>query len=122
MEIGPDGLIYVGEYGGDNIAQFNPKTQTFKEFPLPGPDPSPYAMGFDADGYLWYDSHNMDEIGRLDIHTGQVIEYPFPHDELAMREFFRDAQGHMWYGTAPNNRVGYFFLAGKRTTAESSKK
>jgi len=122
MEIGPDGMIYVGEYGGDNIAQFNPKTQTFKEFPLPGPDPSPYAMGFDAAGYLWYDSHNMDEIGRLDIHTGQVTEYPFPHDELAMREFFCDAQGHMWYGTAPNNKVGYFYLAGKNAKPQTARK
>ena len=122
MEIGADGMIYVGEYGGDNMAQFNPKTQTFKEFPLPGPDPSPYALGFDANGYLWYDSHNMDEIGRLDTRTGQVIEYPFPHAEPAMREFFRDAQGHMWYGSAPNNKVGYFYLAGKSATAESAGK
>jgi hypothetical protein len=30
-----------------------------------------------------------------------------------MREFFRDAQGRMWYGSAPNNKVGYFYLAGK---------
>jgi virginiamycin B lyase len=113
MEIGPDGLIYVGEYNGDAMAQFNPKTQTFKEFPLPGPDPSPYALGFDAKGYLWYDSHNMDEMGRLDVRTGEVVEYPFPHAEPALRELFRDAQGHMWYGSAPNNKVGYFYLAGQ---------
>ena len=42
-----------------------------------------------------------------------MIEYPFPHSEIAMREFFRDAQGHMWYATNPNNKVGYFYLAGK---------
>jgi virginiamycin B lyase len=113
MEVGPDGMIYVGEFGGAKMAQFNPKTETFKEFPLPGPDPSPYALGFDADGFLWYDSHNMDIIGRFDPKTGEVIEFPVPHSELAMREFFRDSQGRMWFGTAPNNKVGYFYLAGK---------
>jgi streptogramin lyase len=113
MEIGSDGMVYSGEYNGGKMARFDPKTQTFKEFQLPGPDPSPYAMGFDADGYLWYDSHNMDTINRFDPRTGNVIEYPVPHSELAMREFFRDAQGRMWYGTAPNNKVGYFYLAGK---------
>jgi virginiamycin B lyase len=112
MEIGPDGMIYSGEYRGGKMLQFNPQTQTFKEFPLPGIDPSPYAMGFDADGYLWYDSHNMDIVARFDTKTGKVIEYPFPHPEPAMREFFRDARGRMWYGTAPNNKVGYFYLAG----------
>jgi len=30
-----------------------------------------------------------------------------------MREFFRDSQGRMWYGSAPNNKVGYFYLAAK---------
>jgi streptogramin lyase len=69
-------------------------------------------MGFDADGYLWYDSHNMDLLGRFDPRTGSVTEYPFPHPEPAIREFFRDAQGRMWYGTSPNNKVGYFYLAG----------
>jgi len=32
-------------------------------------------------------------------------------------EFFRDSQGRMWYGTAPNNKVGYFYLAGKSGSA-----
>jgi virginiamycin B lyase len=119
MEIGPDGMIYFGEYQGGKMGRFDPKTQTFKEFPLPGPDPSPYALGFDADGFLWYDSHNMGEIARFDPRTGNVIEYPFPHTEPAMREFFRDAQGRMWYGTAPNNKVGYFYLAGENGAAGS---
>jgi len=122
MEIGPDGMIYSGEFGAGKMLQFNPKAQTFKEFILPGPDPSPYAMGFDADGYLWYDSHSMDEIARFDPKTGKVIEYPFPHAELAMREFFRDSQGRMWYGTPPNNKVGYFYLAGKSAAIGSSGK
>lgn len=117
MEIGPDGMIYAGEFLGGKMARFDPKTQTFKEFPLPGPSPSPYAMGFDAEGYLWYDSHNTDTLGRFDPRTGNVIEYPFPHSEIVMREFFRDSQGRIWYGSSPNNKVGYFYLAGKSESA-----
>ena len=97
-------------------------TQTFKEYPLPGPAPTPYSMGFDADGYLWYDSHHMDLLGRFDTKTGKVIEYPFPHSEIAMREFFRDSQGRMWYGTNPNNKVGYFYLANRNAGTESVSK
>ena len=113
MEIGTDGAIWVGEFYGNNLARFDPKTQTFKEYKLPGAEGSPYALGVDAEGYIWYDSHKQDLIGRFDPRTGKVIEYPFPHPELAMREFFRDSQGRMWYGTSPNNKVGYFYLAGK---------
>ena len=111
MEIGPDGAIWFGEFYGGKMGRFDPKTNAFKEYPLPGPNPSPYALGIDSEGYIWYDSHYMDEIGRFDPRTGKVIEYPFPHSEIVMREFFRDAQGRMWYGSAPNNKVGYFYLA-----------
>ena len=121
MEIGPDGMVYSGEFLGGKIARFDPKTQTFKEFRLPGPDPSPYGVGFDAGGYLWYDSHNMDRLGRFDPRTGQVVEYPFPHPEPAIREFFRDAEGRMWYGTSPNNKVGYFYLEGKSSAGSAAR-
>jgi virginiamycin B lyase len=104
------------------MARFDSKTQTFTEYKLPGPDPTPYGMGIDADGYIWYDSHRQDTLGRVDPKTGKVTEYPFPHPELSMREFFMDAQGHMWYGTNPNNKVGYFYLAGKNGGTMSSSK
>jgi streptogramin lyase len=113
VEIGPDGMIYSGEFKGGKMLRFDPATQAFKEFPLPGPDPSPYALGVDAEGYIWYDSHHMDNLGRFDPKTGQVIEYPFPHFENCAREFFRDSKGRMWYGSSPNNKVGYFYLASK---------
>jgi virginiamycin B lyase len=113
VEVGPDGMIYSGEFKAGKMLRFDPATQTFEEFKLPGPDPSPYALGFDADGYLWYDSHHMDNLGRFDTKTGRVIEYPFPHFENCAREFFRDSEGRMWYGSSPNNKVGYFYLAGK---------
>ena len=113
MEIGPDGMIWFGEYKGGKIGRFDPKTETFKEYPLPGPDPTPYALGFDADGYLWYNSNDTDLLGRFDTKTGKVTEYPFPHPEVYMREFFRDPQGRMWYGSNPNDVVGYFYLTNK---------
>jgi virginiamycin B lyase len=120
LEVGPDGMIWIGEFSGGKIARFDPATQTFKEYPLPGLHPTPYALGFDTDGYFWYDSHHMDVLGRFDTKTGDVIEYPFPHSEIAMREFFRDSQGRMWYATNPNNKVGYFYLADKGSGTKSA--
>jgi virginiamycin B lyase len=104
------------------MIQFDPKTQALKEYQLPGPDPSPYALGVDADGGIWYDSHNQDNLGRFDPKTGKITEYPFPHYENCAREFFRDAQGRMWYGTSPNNKVGYFYLTKKAGGQESASK
>lgn len=120
LEVASDGIVWYDEFDAGKMARFDPKTETFKEYALPGPDPTPYGMGIDANGYIWYDSHHQDTIGRVDPQTGKVTEYPFPHSELCAREFFRDAQGRMWYGSNPNNRVGYFYLAGKSGRTMSS--
>jgi len=110
LEVDPDGIVWFTERRGNKIGRFDPKTQTFKEFPLPGPEASPYAIGIDGDRMVWYSSHEQDTLGRLDPRTGEVIEYPYPHSEISMREFFRDSHGRMWYASSVNNKIGYFYF------------
>jgi virginiamycin B lyase len=110
IQVDTDGMVWFSERSGGNIGRFDPKTETFKEFPLPGPSPTPYALGIDKDHYIWYASTEQDTLNRLDPTTGEVIEYPFPHSEVMMRELFLDSQGRMWFATPTNNRVGYFYF------------
>jgi len=45
LAIDSDGIVWFGERSGHKIGRFDPKTETFKEFPLPGPSRHPpYAM------------------------------------------------------------------------------
>jgi virginiamycin B lyase len=112
LSIDSDGMVWFGERTGNKLGRFDPKTETFKEYPLPGPAATPYALIVGKDGGIWYASTDQDLIGRMDPKTGKVVEYPFPHSEAMMREFFLDAQGRIWFATPTNNRVGYFYLAG----------
>ena len=109
LEVDSDGIVWFTERRGNKLGRFDPKTEKFTEFPLPGPEASPYAIGIDRDHMIWYSSHEQDTLGRFDPKTGEVIEYPFPHSEISMREFFLDAQGRMWYASSVNNKVGYFY-------------
>jgi virginiamycin B lyase len=106
LQIDKDGIVWFSERRGGKIGRFDPKTETFKEYPLPGPEPSPYALGLDRNGMIWYASHEQDTLGRLNSRTGEVTEYPFPHSEISIREFFLDSKGRMWYGSTANNLVG----------------
>jgi virginiamycin B lyase len=117
LAVDSDGIVWFGERTGNKMGRFDPKTETFKEYPLPGPAATPYAMIVGKDNAIWYASTDQDLIGRLDPKTGKVIEYPFPHSEAMMREFFLDAQGRIWFATPTNNRVGYFYLAGANERA-----
>ena len=100
-----NGLYYT-------MTRFDPKAETFKEYTLPGPDPSPYAVAIDKNDNFWYSSNGMDSMGRLDPKTGQVIDYPFPYSQISMKQFRLDPQGRIWWVSDSNNNVGYFYLAG----------
>ena len=113
IQVADDGTVWFSESDAGEIGHFDPTTETFKQFQLPGPNPSPYAMNLDRDHQVWYSSEYLDEVGRLNPATGKVVEYPFPHNEITSREYFLDAKGHMWYATPANNKVGYFYLAKK---------
>jgi len=108
LQVDSDGIVWFSERRGGKIGRFDPKTESFKEFPLPGPSPSPYAIGIDRDRMIWYASHEQDTLNRLNPKTGEVTEYPFPHSEISMREFFLDSQGRMWFASPANNKIGYF--------------
>jgi streptogramin lyase len=109
LTIDEEGMVWFTERRGNKLGRFDPKTETFKEFPLPGPEASPYAIGIDRDHMIWYSSHEQDTLNRFDPKTGDVIEYPYPHSEISMREFFLDHKGRMWYASSVNNKIGYFY-------------
>ena len=110
LQVDSDGIVWFSERVGNKIGRFDPKTEMFKEYDLPGPSGSPYAIGIDPKHMIWYSSHEQDTLNRLDPATAEVIEYPFPHAEISMREFFNDSQGRMWYASSDNNKVGYFYF------------
>jgi virginiamycin B lyase len=103
-------IVWFSERGGNKLGRFDPKAEAFKEYDLPGPAASPYAIGMDRNKMIWYASHEQDTIGRFDPKSGDVIEYPYPHSEISMREFFIDSQGRMWYASSVNNKVGYWYI------------
>jgi len=111
----PSGIIWVGEFNAGYLEKFDPKTETFTEYKLPGPEPTPYGLAVDADQNVWYSSYNQDVLGCFNPKTGKTTEYSFPHSENTIRELFLDSQGRMWYGTPANNKVGYFYLTSDTT-------
>jgi virginiamycin B lyase len=109
--VADDGLVWFALFQAGKLAQFDPKSEQFKEFTLPGPRATPYAVGEDSEHKIWYSSEWTDVLGRLDPASGKVVEYPIPRAENSMRDFFRDDKGRMWFGSPANDRVGYFYLA-----------
>jgi virginiamycin B lyase len=113
LKIDAEGNVWFCEYEAGKIGRFDPKSETFKEYPLPGGRPTPYALVVDKNtGRIWFSSMEMDTISELDPATGKITQYPFLFPENGMRDFFQDVDGRIWWGSQANNRVGYFYLSG----------
>jgi virginiamycin B lyase len=121
LKIDSQGMVWFGDYFQGNLTRFDPKTQTFKAFKLPGPMPTPYGMGIDHNDNVWYASMYTDVIGKLDPKTGKVIEYPTPYGERGTRDMFEDSQGRIWFGAQPYGKVGYVRLRTEPTKAIAQK-
>jgi streptogramin lyase/cytochrome c5 len=117
IQVAEDGAIWFCVFDDSKITRFDPKSETFKEFPLPHQHSSPYALGIATDKTLWYSSESRDLIGQLDPNTGKVTEYPMPYTDNGMRDFFLDNNGRIWYGTPPNNKIGYFYISNRQRSA-----
>src|SRR5438552_2173733 len=118
IQVDPDGMVWFCVFDDSKITRFDPKAETFKEYPLPHNHSSPYALGIGLDHSFWYSSESRDLIGRLDPVTGKVTEYPMPYTDNGMRDFFLDKDGRVWYGTPPNNKIGYFYVSNRQRNAE----
>jgi streptogramin lyase len=118
IQVGEDGGIWFAVFDDSRIARFDPKSETFKDYPLPHTKSSPYALGIGADRSVWYSSESRDLIGRLDPDSGKITEYPMPYTDNGMRDFFLDKDGHIWYGSPPNNKIGYFYVSNRQRNAQ----
>src|SRR6202163_4252030 len=93
FQVASDGSVYLAEYTAGKIVRLDQETGAFKEYQLPGEEPSPYPVGLDKDQNVWYASGVMDTVGRLDPQTGKVTEYPPPAVGNGMREIKNDPKG-----------------------------
>jgi len=122
IEVDTDGMSGSARFDAGKIVRFDPKSETFKEYPLAGPEPTPTASPLMRIITFWYSSYHLDTLGRLDPKTGKVTEYPFPHSENTIREFFPDSQGRLWYGTPSNNKVGLLLTEDGKQQARAGRK
>ena len=78
-KIGDDGRIAFAEFAGDKVGIFDPKTEKYQEWNVPGAFYAPYQAATDKTGHIWTGSMNTDRIVRVDMASGKTVEYQLPH-------------------------------------------
>jgi hypothetical protein len=66
---------------GNKLNEFDPKTNTFKDYPLPAPGRGPRGVDASTDGIIWF-ATGSGHLGRLDPHTEKFTYWPMPGPKL----------------------------------------
>lgn len=107
---GPDGKMWIAEFGG-RIASIS-ATGRIKEYAIPTPGSYPGDIVVGCDGALWFSEFGPGNIGRITT-NGALTEFP-----LHIREFYGLAPTRgcsLWFTeTSDANKVGVLKLPKKR--------
>jgi virginiamycin B lyase len=102
-----DGMLWYTGQTSDVMGRLDPKTGTFKEFPLKGGHPGPHGAAEDRDGNIWYTGNHIAVIGKLDPKTGAVTEYKMPDPEIKDPHTLNfDQNGILWFTAQNANIIG----------------
>ena len=103
----PDGMLWYSGQFANLLGRLDPKTGTFKEFPLKSPHSGPHGLVADRQGNIWYTGNLGAHVGKLDPRTGAVTEYPMPDPEAKDPHTpIFDAKGRLWFTVQGGNQVG----------------
>jgi virginiamycin B lyase len=112
---GPDGRIYIAVMHGNRIARFDPRSETFKEWPLPE-GARPHGLVVAKDGKVFYTGNGNGMIGELDPATGKVIEHRTPSGGGGPHTAVIDAAGDIWFTGQSGGYLGKLERASGRIT------
>jgi streptogramin lyase len=66
---------------GNKLNEFDPKTVTFKDWPLPAPGRGPRGVDASTDGIVWF-ATGSGHLGRLDPHSEKFTYWEMPGPKL----------------------------------------
>jgi virginiamycin B lyase len=102
----PDGSIWYTGMAANTLGRFDPRTQTFKEFPLPA-NSGPHGLTYDQEGNVWYTANVGGYIGKLNPKNGEITQYkmPDPKAKDPHTPVF-DQKGNLWFTVFFANMAG----------------
>jgi virginiamycin B lyase len=101
----PNGRFYIGLWGGNRTAMFDPKTGAIKETQFVGPDSDkPYGIAINSKGVIWYTKYSDNKMGFYNPTSGENKEWAMPRPDSGPHRMHIDNDDNLWiplsgYGT-----------------------
>ena len=89
------GAVWVSEWNSGNLSRYDPSTEEWQTWPLPGVDPAAYAVFVDDRDIVWVSDFAANAIIRFDPMTETFNSYQLPHDPGEVRQI-HGRPGEVW--------------------------
>ncbi|MCZ7571830.1 MAG: hypothetical protein M5U01_25035 [Ardenticatenaceae bacterium] len=89
------GRLWVSEWNAGQLARYDPATNEWREWPLPGDQPRPYAVYVDAHDMIWLSDFSANALARFDPAQEAFELFPLPSTPANVRQLL-GRPGEIW--------------------------
>jgi virginiamycin B lyase len=89
------GRVWSSQYNAGQVAVYDPATEQWREWRLPGENPQAYAVYVDDEDKVWLSDFGANSLVRFDPETEQFTSYPLPSDPGDVRQIL-GRPGEVW--------------------------
>jgi len=89
------GSLWVAEWDAGQLGRYDPVTEGWREWQLPGEGPMAYAVYVDARDIVWLTDFGANAIGRFDPTTETFSSFLLPTPRAEVRQLL-GRQGEVW--------------------------
>ncbi len=89
------GRLWVSEWNAGQVAMYSPASDTWREWPLPGDNPLPYAVYVDERDVVWLSDFGANALVRFDPATEEFTSFPLPSPAANVRQIL-GRPGEVW--------------------------
>ncbi len=89
------GRVWVSEWDAGQLARYDPATDVWQEWPLPGDSPRPYAVYVDEADMVWLSDFGANALVRYNPRQDSFEFYPLPSPGANVRQIL-GRPGEVW--------------------------
>jgi len=98
------GRVWVSEWDGGQVAMYNPATEAWQEWPLPGNAPRPYAVYVDEQDMVWLSDFGANALMRFDPEQESFDVFVLPSPAASVRQLL-GRPGEVWGAESATDKL-----------------
>jgi virginiamycin B lyase len=98
------GRLWVSEWEAGQLGMYDPETETWEEWMLPGNDPQPYAVYVDDQDDVWLSDFRANALVRFDPDTETFEVFELPSGGAAVRQIL-GRPGEIWGAESGTDKI-----------------